>query len=71
MKTDYLTTQEFAERTRETAETIARRCAAGTIPATKLGRRWLIAASVVDQMLKPTNTDRATKVRSTAGRRSA
>jgi excisionase family DNA binding protein len=69
--TAHLTTQEFAERTRETSETIARRCAAGIIPATKIGRRWLIAAAVAEQLLKPTNVDPSEKVRSTAGRRSA
>ena len=69
VRPDYLTTQEFAERTRETPETIARKCAAGIIPAAKVGRRWLIAASVVDKMLQPTNLKPEMVVRSTAARR--
>lgn len=71
MKTDYLTTAEAGERLRQTSETVARRCAAGEIPATRVGRRWLIAAAEVSKLLKPTNTDRAAKVSSTAGRRSS
>lgn len=69
MRPDFLTTLEVGERTRETPETIARKCAAGIIPAAKVGRRWLIAAAVVDKMLEPTNLKPELVVRSTAARR--
>ena len=66
--TTYLTTDEAAERFRETPATIARRCAAGKIPASRIGRRWLIAEAVVESLLQPTNVKRAV-VTSTAGKR--
>lgn len=65
----HLTAAEVADRLRETPATIARRCAAGTIPATKVGRHWLIAETVVNSLLQPSNQDRTPAVRSTAGRR--
>jgi excisionase family DNA binding protein len=67
--TTYLTTDEVADRLRETPATIARQCAAGKIPAARIGGRWLIAESVVEAMLQPTNVDRTTRTRSTATRR--
>lgn len=65
--TEHLTTAEAAERLRETPATVARACSAGTIPAVKVGRQWLIPSEVVERMLKPSNVK--TAVRSTAGRR--
>lgn len=67
----HLTTDEAAARLRETPATIARNCAAGLIPAARIGGRWLIAESVIDAMLKPTNVDHITRTRSTATRRRA
>lgn len=65
--TVYLTTEEAAERTKEKPATWMRRCAAGLIPASKVGSKWLIAESVVDEILAPSN--QGSGVRSTAGRR--
>lgn len=66
----HLTTEEAATRLRQSSAQIARRCADGTIPAARVGGRWLIAESVIDRMLQPTNTRiAAAQARSTAGRR--
>lgn len=67
--TRYLTTEEAAERTSETPATIMRRCAAGLIPAAKIGNKWRIAEPVIDAMLAPSN--QVPGVQSTAGRRRA
>lgn len=68
--TRYLTTDEAADVLRETPATIARHCAAGKIPAARIGGRWLIAETVIDRLLQPTNSDRAEKARSTSKRAS-
>jgi excisionase family DNA binding protein len=67
--TRYLTTDEVAEILRETPATVMRRCAAGLIPAAKIGNKWRIAETVIGEMLAPSNQGSA--VRSTAGRRRA
>lgn len=65
--TVYLTTEEAAERTKEKPATWMRRCAAGLVPATKVGKKWLIAETVIEDLLAPSNQGSA--VRSTASRR--
>lgn len=71
--TTWLTTEEVAELLHAKPATIARNCAAGKIPAARVGGRWLIAEAVIKQMLQPANIDRADaeRVTSTVGRRAS
>lgn len=50
-----LTTAEAAAILRESPITTMRRCARGQLPATKVGRHWLISRVALDEFLKPTN----------------
>lgn len=66
--TIWLTTEEVAERIKETSHTVAQRCASGQIPATKLGKNWRIREDDLEAVMAPINVS-ATKVRNTAQRR--
>lgn len=65
----YRTTAELAEVLGETSENISRRCAAGQIPATKVGNKWRIAEDDFEKWMKPTNIKTSPRVRSTLSRR--
>jgi excisionase family DNA binding protein len=63
------TTDELADALGETSENISRRCAAGQIPATKVGNRWRIAEDDFERWMQPNNVKTSPRVRSTVGRR--
>lgn len=65
----YLTTTEVGDVIRETSENVSRRCAAGQIPATKVGNQWRIAEDDFEKWMQPTNIKSSPRVRSTVGRR--
>jgi len=66
----YLTTVEVADIIRETPENVARRCARGQIPATRVGGEWRISDEAVAEFMEPKNIRSSPRKRSTAGRRS-
>ncbi len=67
--TVWLTTDEVSERIKETPHTVAQRCAAGQLPATKLGKNWRIRETDLDAWMAPTNTKPGIRVRNTSQRR--
>lgn len=65
----YRTTAEIAEFLGETSENISRRCAAGQIPATKVGNKWRVAEEDFEKWMQPSNVKTSPRVRSTLSRR--
>lgn len=49
----YLTIPEVAEITKESEDNLRRRCAAGQIPAVKLGKSWRVSESALSEFLSP------------------
>lgn len=67
--TIWLTTEEVAALIKETSHTVAQRCAAGQIPATKLGKNWRIAEVDLIEYMSPTNVKPSVRIRNTSQRR--
>ena len=65
----YLTTAEVGDIIQETSENVSRRCAAGQIPATKLGNQWRISEADFEKWMQPSNVKTSPRVRSTLSRR--
>lgn len=64
----YLTTDEIAERLRETRENVSRRCSAGQIPAKKIGGEWRIREADFEAFMAPSNVVGSPRKRSTLER---
>lgn len=69
--TIWLTTEEVAQRIKESKHTIAQRCASGQIPATKLGGEWRVKEDDLEAWMAPNNIKPGVRVRNTSRRRSA
>lgn len=64
-----MTTAEVAEVLRETPENVARRCASGQLPATRISGEWRIHDTDLAEFIAPSNVRVAPRVRSSATRR--